>query len=52
MKDFEQNLHLFLNLKHEINVKDSMRVLEKNGKWVVTHYKLREGQELETDIII
>ena len=52
MKDFGQNLYLFLNLEHEIDVKDSMRVLEKNRKWVVTYYKLREGQELETDTVI
>ena len=52
MKDFEQNLRLFLNLKHEIDVKDSIRVLGKSGKWVITHRKLREDQELETDTVI
>ena len=52
MKDFGQNLRLFLNLEHEIDVKDPMRILRKSGKWVVTHYKLREGQELETDTVI
>ena len=52
MKDFGQNLRLFLNLEHGIDVKDPMRVLGKNGKWVVTHRKLREGQELETGTVI
>ena len=52
MKDFGQNLHLFLNLEYGIDVKNPMRVLRKNGKWVVTHHKLRKGQELETDTVI
>ena len=52
MKDFGQNLRLFLNLEHEIDVKDSMRVLGKNEKWIVTHHKFREGQKLETDTVI
>ncbi len=52
IKDFGQNLRLFLNLEHSLDVKDPMRLLGKSGKWVLNHRKLREGQELETGTVI
>ncbi|KAF7505346.1 hypothetical protein GJ744_001049 [Endocarpon pusillum] len=52
MKEFGQNLRLFLNLEHNLDVKDPMRLLGKSGRWVLNHRKLREDQELRTGTVV